>query len=179
MRNVPPTLVFTFHTPLPHRRETAQQLLRQQLSTLLSPILHHPNIQLQSAPGEKPQLAPPFSAIGISISHAPGRTLLAINPHGPVGIDIIHLDPNINWQQLAPHYFSPQTIEHILSQPASERSAHFHQAWTRLEATLKCHGMPLCEWHPAIEPLYQQTQHTHLSLPNNWIGCLTWGNRNR
>jgi 4'-phosphopantetheinyl transferase len=54
--------------------------------------------------------------------------------------------------------------------PAPQRQAAFARAWSSHEACLKCLGMPLQEWSPALATRMRSCRLVEIALPSNYIG---------
>jgi 4'-phosphopantetheinyl transferase len=48
----------------------------------------------------------------------------------------------------------------------------FAREWTRAEACLKCHGLPLQEWSDALERRLKDCHLFALELPDGFVGTL-------
>lgn len=160
-------------------RESARRLVRRALCSLLGEYLACPaqDIRLISTPGQPIRLDRTGTRIGLSISHEPGLSLIAINPVGPVGIDLIRLtaittlDDEI--PRLAQDYLGPEIAAQLAALPLDERATGFANAWTRLEAGLKCLNKGLEEWSPALQRAVQNCHSRPLQLPTGYVGSLT------
>jgi hypothetical protein len=112
-----------------------------------------------------PEIAAPFLAATrvapgagrASISHAQTHSLLAWCQRGRIGIDAVSL---YRLADMSPHdvlttaeqYLGPNTAAAIM-QATSDGQARtlFADAWARHEASLKCLGLALDEWSPALQ----------------------------
>ncbi|PKO90290.1 MAG: 4-phosphopantetheinyl transferase [Betaproteobacteria bacterium HGW-Betaproteobacteria-10] len=159
-------------------RAAARQLARHALRDLLGEHLACPaeDIRLISAPGQPIKLDRMGTSIGLSISHEPGLSLIAINPAGAVGIDLIRL-ANIATMgkeifQLAADYLGPASANKLAALPLSAQVNGFAEAWTALEAGLKCLGKSLAEWHPRVQSQLQNCRYFRLQLATGYVGSL-------
>jgi 4'-phosphopantetheinyl transferase len=76
----------------------------------------------------------------ISISHAGGLAVAAICEHGPIGVDVEHIETRRPLLPIAKRFYSPDEHAQLESCSTDERTALFHQWWTRKEAVLKATG---------------------------------------
>lgn len=76
----------------------------------------------------------------ISISHAGGLAVAAICEHGPIGVDVEHIEMRRPLLPIARRFYSPEECAQLEACAADERTALFHQWWTRKEAVLKATG---------------------------------------
>jgi 4'-phosphopantetheinyl transferase len=60
-----------------------------------------------------------------------------------LGIDLEHIRSNLNYEQLAEHFFSLREITELRALPANLRRKSFFNCWTRKEAYLKARGQGL------------------------------------
>lgn len=170
--------VLAIPTPETTLRDIARDRVRQALREALGILLGLPpeHVPLISQPGQAIGLAPPWTNIGLSISHEPGLTLAAIHLRGAVGVDLVHIGQKPawlpDWQSVTRDYLGPHVAERIASQPPDHLAHAFANEWTRAEACLKCHGMPLQEWAPALERRLKGCQLFALDLPSGYMGTL-------
>jgi 4'-phosphopantetheinyl transferase len=132
--------------------------VRQALGELLG--LTPEQIILSSMPGHAPVITIATDGaldqgIGLSISHEAGLSLAAINLHGPIGVDLMRVPQasgSDNWNDLlllARDYLAPACAASLADVAPQLRHTAFAAAWTAHEASLKCRGLALAEWHPA------------------------------
>jgi len=163
-------LVVAIDTPDTPIRDTARQLVRTVLREILG------DVELVSAPGQPIRLARPDSPLSISVSHETGLSVLAIRRSGPVGIDLLRLPDNPDWKAqipvLARDYLGPQIAQRIAHLPPAEQMAHFARAWAEHEASLKCRGLPLEEWSPALVEKLSPCRVRQLVMPTGYIGAI-------
>lgn len=167
--------VLPVKTPETLLRDSARQIVRRALGDALTKILaaKDGSIELLSSPGQPIRLAPPWSHIGISVSHEPGLSLAAVHLGGPVGIDLMRLGAPIAEIELLAHdYLGPAETLAIGTQPVEMRQLAFANAWTRLEARLKCLALPLNEWAPELEAQLATCTVTELAMPSGWIAAV-------
>lgn len=170
--------VLPVKTPETLLRDSARQIVRRALGDALTKILaaKDGSIELLSSPGQPIRLAPPWSHIGISVSHEPGLSLAAVHLGGPVGIDLMRLGAPIAEIELLAHdYLGPAETLAIGTQPVEMRQLAFANAWTRLEARLKCLALPLNEWAPELETQLATCTVTELAMPSGWIAAVATG----
>ena len=153
-------------------RDAARQQVRQVLRELLG------DEPLVSTPGQAIRVARPGSKIGISVSHEARLSLVAVNFAGPVGIDLMRPLASADWHEqiptLAHDYLGPRVAQHLASFPAAEQIRYFAEAWTQHEARLKCFGLGLEEWHPALAERLSACRVEPLTLPGGYIGAVAY-----
>ena len=162
----------TAETPL---RESARRIVRAALREVLASLLPAPSesLALISVPGQPIRLAPPWSDIGLSVSHEAALSLLAINLDGPVGVDLLRIAAiPADIDVVARDYLGPDTARTLAMLPAGQRPQHFARAWTRFEARLKCQALELREWTPELAERLATCSVAELALPAGWIGAV-------
>ncbi len=170
--------VLAVKTPETLLRDSARKIVRRTLHNALTELLaaKKGSVALISAPGQPIRLAPPWSHIGISVSHEPGLSLAAVHLGGPVGIDLMRLGaPIADIELLAHDYLGLAETLAFGTQPAEMRQLAFANAWTRLEARLKCLALPLNEWAPELETQLATCTVTELAMPSGWIAAVATG----
>ena len=140
--------------PLTANRPDARLAIRHALQSTVAALLDQPlsSITLLSSPGQPVQLLAPGANLHVAISHMPGLSIAAICSHGSVGVDVMATPTQDlpNWAQLAHDYLGPLVKKALQHTPSAQRPAAFAQAWVSLEARLKCLGLGLTEWTPAL-----------------------------
>ena len=159
-------------------RDAARAQMRDALREVLSLQLGcaPESVVLQSIPGQPLRVEQPVHGqnVGLSISHEAGLSVAALRHNGPVGVDIIRIAPAFDWQAVACDYLGPQVVRRIASLPESEQPLAFAREWTRLEAGLKCLGLALQEWNPALEQRLANCCLMALDLPPGLCGAVAW-----
>lgn len=175
-------VVMAIATPEPHRRDLARSMIRAELCTTLAEMLGCAKnaIQLISQPGHPIRLAPPWSHVGISVSHESGLSVVAIHLGGAVGIDLLRLgQPLPDIPALSRDYLGPVASMALASLASERQQAAFALAWCRFEAKLKCLGLPLNEWNLALENRLAACSLTDLPMPEDWFGAIATANERR
>jgi 4'-phosphopantetheinyl transferase len=172
-------LVISVETPDSPLRDTARTQVRGALREVLGLQLGcaPEAVNLLSVPGQALRVELPghtISAIGLSASHEAGFSVAAIRQGGPVGIDIMRIAPAFDWQAVARDYLGPQAWHRIASQPELDQPQAFACEWTRLEAGLKCLGIGLQEWCPALAKRLEGCRLMALDLPAGRCGAVAW-----
>ena len=172
-------LVISVATPDSTLRGTARTQVRSALREVLGLQLGcaPEAVNLQSVTGQPLCVELPghdISAISLSASHEAGLSVAAIRRHGPVGIDIMRIAPAFDWQAVARDYLEPQAWHRIASQPEPDQPQAFAREWTRLEAGLKCLGIGLQEWCPALAQRLEGCNLMALDLPAGLCGTVSW-----
>lgn len=171
--------VLALATPQTTQRDAARLLVRTALRQILAQKLACPpaEIHLLSIAGQGLRLAGQ-SNVGISVSHESGLSLIGLHRSGPIGIDLLRLPETPEWQaeipRLASDYLGPEMSTTLARQPDTVRVRCFAQAWTHLEAGLKCLGCGLEEWTPNRQQALQNCQCRPLSLPAGFVGSVAW-----
>lgn len=163
-------------TPVTTDRTVARTLVRHAVRQTLGEFLDQPaaSVALVSRPGEALAVDSSPVPLGLSLSHAPGLSIAAICRGAGVGIDVMHLqvgvEANPDWAHVARDYLGPQVTTVLHATSAAERAVAFVTAWTRFEACLKCLGLALTEWSPALEKLLATCQVSTLDFAENLSG---------
>ena len=174
----PQLLIAAVDTEKTAKRETVRQLVRRVLQEILSQRLGcaREEIQWLASPGQPLQLAAPHQQIGLSFSHEAGCSLIAINLAGPVGIDLLLQSENPAWQdeipQLAADYLGPQVAAQLNRSTAASQTRQFAIAWAAHEARLKCLGLALSEWTPALGEQLAHCRTQALALSPNYLAAV-------
>ena len=79
----------------------------------------------------------------VSVSHGGGLAVAAVCDHGPIGVDVEHVDSRRQLLAIARRFFAEEEHAHLERCSLDERTALFHQWWTRKEAVLKATGVGL------------------------------------
>lgn len=162
-------------TPQTNLRGQARELVRDALRASLGKLLGcaPEAVPLDIRPGQAPVLMLPTTSIHLSISHEPGLSLAAILVGGRIGIDLMALDEASlpDQEALARDYLGPQAATALHGATTPQRQAAFARLWTAHEACLKCLGLPLQEWSPALARQMARCRIAELRLPANYIGA--------
>lgn len=177
-RAIPEVRVFAVTTAADATRAIARQLVRARLWRALDPagggVLMPP--LLRAFAGQAPRLAPPYQAIGVSISHARGLSLLALREGGAIGVDLMRDDETPGeLLAIARDYLGPDATRALAALPPTRRATAFAVAWTSFEARLKCLGLPLREWTPAVEQAIAACPTRPLCVPAGWTAAVAVG----
>ena len=170
--------VISVATPATHDRLLARQLIRNALRTLVGKFLDRPaaSIALVSHPGQGISLDFSFAQLHLSVSHMPSSSVAAISRRSAIGVDVMHVGGLAgdmpDWAQVALDYLGPAEAAQLLFSSPAHRPAAFAEAWTRHEACLKCFGLELTEWTPALARQLASCQVMGLSLPDHCCGTV-------
>lgn len=171
-------LVISVVTPDSTLREAARAQMRHAVREVLSLQLGcaPESVVLKSIPGQPLRVEhPPHGQnIGLSISHEAGLSVAALRRNGPVGVDILRIAPTVDWQAVACDYLGPQAVRRITGLPEPEQPLAFAREWTRLEAGLKCLGLALQEWNPALGQQLESCRVMELDLSAGLCGAVAW-----
>jgi 4'-phosphopantetheinyl transferase len=90
----------------------------------------------------KPHLAGegPLASMRFSVSHSDDLALLGFARGHKIGVDVERIRPDIDFEDLAARYFSPNDFKKLRSLPANQQREAFYWGWTRKEAYLKGRG---------------------------------------
>jgi 4'-phosphopantetheinyl transferase len=171
-------VVLGVSTPHSAIRNEARKQIRLALHQVLGSLLNRPpeSIQIVSQAGQPLRLSSPDQNIGLSVTHEPGLSLAAINRHGPVGIDLMVISEQsswmADWEGVANDYLGEDARRRIAKEQPAHRIKAFAQEWTRLEASLKCYGLPLIESTPALDRQLKQCCLFELILPAGMVGAV-------
>jgi 4'-phosphopantetheinyl transferase len=171
-------VVIGISTPHSVIRNEARKRIRLALHQVLESLLNRPpeSIQIVSQAGQPLRLPSPDQNIGLSVTHESGLSLAAINRHGPIGIDLMGISEQsswmADWEGVANDYLGEDARRRIAKEQPAHRAKAFAQEWTRLEASLKCYGLPLSESTPALDRQLKQCCLFELSLPAGMVGAV-------
>lgn len=79
----------------------------------------------------------------VSVAHGGGLAVGAVCDHGPIGVDVERVDTRRGLLAIAQRFFGPEEHAALERCGSDERTALFHQWWTRKEAVLKATGIGL------------------------------------
>ncbi|MFZ3127806.1 MAG: 4'-phosphopantetheinyl transferase superfamily protein [Rhodoferax sp.] len=178
LRSTPALAVIRIATPDTEMRHAAREHLRAALRDLLAALLQQPaaTLPLVAQPGQALVLDLSGTSIGLSVSHAPGLSVAAVHRYGPVGVDVMRVGEGAgwmpDWEAVARDYLGPPAQARINQVTPAQRALAFAREWTALEARLKCLGMALTEWTPALQQRLATCTVTALDVPNGWWGTV-------
>ena len=178
LRSLHPMTVLSLTLPDTLSRPVARARIRGAVRQTLAACLDQPvtSIELLARPGYPLTLVVPKIPINLSISHAPGLSVAAIHQSASVGIDLMQVDTDEvdmpDWERVAQDYLGPSARHRLAEASPSRRARHFAQEWTRFEAGLKCLGLALTEWTPALAQRLANCRVVALALPDNYCGAL-------
>lgn len=111
-------------------------------------------IEVCLEPGGKPTLSldPDENPLHFNISHSAEIVAIAF-ARTPVGIDAEKIRSDVDWREIAGHFFSASELQQILDLPSAHQRLEFFRRWTRKEALAKAAGtglqVPLAELRSA------------------------------
>jgi 4'-phosphopantetheinyl transferase len=106
----------------------------------------------------KPALAPESGgdAIRFNLSHSHDIALYAFTRTYEIGIDVEWIRREIEAEQIAERFFSPQEVAALHALPKEQRCYAFFLCWTRKEAYIKARGeglsLPLDQFDVSLTP---------------------------
>ncbi|CAM3744196.1 4'-phosphopantetheinyl transferase superfamily protein [Polaromonas hydrogenivorans] len=170
--------VISVAMPATTDRSLARELVRTALCETLVAYLGPTaaSLKLVSCPGQALRLDCHVAQLSVSLSHAPGFSLAAIGRQGRIGVDVMAADRAVeampDWADVARDYLGPAVTAWLQGLSPVRRPLAFAQAWTRLEACLKCQAMALTEWTPAVALQLAPCSVSALALPENYRGAI-------
>jgi 4'-phosphopantetheinyl transferase len=91
----------------------------------------------------KPELAQGDPALQFNLSTSAEWVMLAFARHRKTGVDIEKVRQDLDWREIASHFFHAREVECIGGLPEAERLDTFFTYWTMKEAFIKAHGVGL------------------------------------
>jgi 4'-phosphopantetheinyl transferase len=107
---------------------------------------------LEKAPSEiefnlnsfgKPEMASGNTALQFNLSTSAEWVMLAFTRHRKTGVDIEKVRQDLDWREVASHFFHAREVECIGGLPERERLDTFFTCWTMKEAFIKARGVGL------------------------------------
>jgi len=96
-----------------------------------------------SSPHGKPSIPDITPDIRFNLSHSGDRAIVAIATACEIGVDVEKVRENVECDQLAERFFSPNEREFIRQLASEQKLSAFFRLWTCKEAFLKAHGAGL------------------------------------
>jgi 4'-phosphopantetheinyl transferase len=120
-------------------------------------LVHEPQaIKFHYSSYGKPSLDDAQTGLQFNLSHSHQMALLAFTRDRDLGVDIEYMRPDVEFEQLAQHFFSPSECAVLLGVAPALRKETFYNCWTRKEAYIKAHGkglsMPLDQFDVTLRP---------------------------
>ena len=116
----------------------------------------------------------------LSISHVDALSIAVVGLPQKLGVDLAHVDQAPHDREallrLTHDYLGPDTAHMLRACPENEWPLAFVKYWARWEAGLKCHGLELQEWTPALQTKVNPCDFLWLDLQPPLVGCLAIGN---
>ncbi|HET8912433.1 MAG TPA: 4'-phosphopantetheinyl transferase superfamily protein [Ktedonobacteraceae bacterium] len=119
---------------------------RGSLRSLLGLYLQQPaaNLIFQYNEHGKPDLLPrAANGLRFNISHSHELALLAFVLDREIGVDLEYQRPNVEFDQIARHSFSPDEQNRLRPLPPNLKQQAFYRCWSRKEAYIKARGKGL------------------------------------
>lgn len=175
-------LMVDSNSPETHNESSRRAVARERVRELL---LRHAGPAITA-----PLLGATSSARGAqrtSISHEKTHSMLAWCDRGCIGIDTVGMQAlaSIGMRDLddmARLYLGPTALpwaDAVGGEPPTRR--RFADAWARHEAQLKCLGLALDEWSPALQTKLAACQTAAVTLPTTdrsssgqWVAWIAW-----
>ena len=122
------------------RYVAARGSLRSLLGTYLR--IEPDRLQFAYSAFGKPYLVgkEPLTSMKFSVSHSDDLALFGFARGHEMGVDVERIRPEIEVEDLAARYFSPNEFKTLRSLPADQQREAFYCGWTRKEAYLKARG---------------------------------------
>ena len=112
----------------------------------------------------KPNLAAPSGELEFNVSHSAGIALFAFCQRRKIGVDVERIRRDLNVQDIAKRFFSPEERQELFRMPATARYKAFFSCWTRKEAFVKALGeglsCPLDSFDVSVAPDEQRIRPT-------------------
>jgi 4'-phosphopantetheinyl transferase len=165
-------------TPAMSNRLLARDLIRTALRETIALFLDQPvaSIALVSRPGQAIEVDSPLARLRVSVSHMPGMSAAAIGRNTAIGLDVMRIESWTQempeWACVARDYLGPQMIACLQGASPMQRPVNFVEAWTHFEACLKCLGLALTEWTPALAQRLTTCRVMVLALPEDCRGAI-------
>ena len=166
------------------QRAAARAALAAELASALG--LPAGDITLSDERGQPPQAqrrdGAALPTIGLSISHEKALSLAAWHRGGPVGVDVLRMTgdmPRAEMDALSQLYLGIERPPAIAkTAPKAIEIRAFALAWAMHEARLKCAGLALLEWTPALDARLAGLHCAELALPawaaTGHVAALAW-----
>jgi 4'-phosphopantetheinyl transferase len=170
--------VISVATPATENRVQARALIRLALRETLAAFFRQPaeTILLDSRPGQAVRIDSAWGGMHVSLSHMAGLSVAAISRVSAIGVDLMQIDTGApemsDWGQVTRDYLGPSVSDLLHNTLPAQRPAAFAEAWTRLEACLKCNGLQLTEWNSELANSLLDCDVLALALPEGWRGSI-------
>ncbi|GHO82908.1 4'-phosphopantetheinyl transferase [Dictyobacter formicarum] len=114
-------------------------------------LLHYnefgkPNLTIDGSP----------SPLYFNLAHSHTTIVYAFTYINHIGIDIEYMRTNVEYEEVAQHYFSPREKEQLQAVPTEQKMQAFFAGWTRKEAYIKARGkglsIPLNSFDVTLQP---------------------------
>lgn len=96
------------------------------------------------------------SPLYFNLSHSHTTIVYAFTYINRIGIDIEYMRTNVEYEELAQHYFSPAEKTQLQAVPGAQKMQAFFAGWTRKEAYIKARGkglsIPLDSFDVTLQP---------------------------
>lgn len=94
--------------------------------------------------------------IRFNVSHSQGLALFVLTLGHDIGVDIEYIRPEMEYDQIAEHFFSDKEVTTLRSLPVEMQAVAFFNCWTRKEAYIKARGeglsLPLHKFDVSLIP---------------------------
>ena len=178
LRDCQAMTVISVATPATGERSLARVLIRTALRETMAMFLDQPAapIALVSRPGQAIGVDSRLARLHVSVSHMPGMSVAAIGRSGAMGLDVMRVEQDAagmsDWARVALDYLGPTVSDTLQRTSPMQRPATFAQAWVHFEARLKCLGLELTEWTPALAQRLATCRVMALALPEDCRGAI-------
>ena len=169
----PPGQPVLIRVATPLSRPAARQALRTALRRILAAWS---NLLPEQLPLQESNRGPVWSGhidshtLDISLAYAEHDGLIGLMLDGLIGVDVMPIQRITEAEAVALHYLGSGTMNAI--QRDVDPPMAFAQAWTGLEARIKCLKRELNEWHMTPEFEASQCSIQNLVLPDNLMVSL-------
>lgn len=120
----------------------------------------------------KPELLHQPAGLNFNLAHSGVWAVLAISRTGAVGVDLERIDPALDYNLLAPKFFSKRENDRLGAVTGLRRRRTFYRLWTCKESVLKLSGVGFSAPATGSE-LSAGTSRFFFPLAKNYLGCLS------
>jgi len=132
-----------------------------------------------------------------NLSHSKDQVIFAVSRKTPLGIDIERIKEDVDYLQVAQHFFSPSEVAGLNVKEGIELRRSFYRCWTTKEAFIKAIGeglsFPLNQFDVSIDPnesaaileirnsndSAERWTIKDLKVPDNYAGALAYRSREK
>jgi 4'-phosphopantetheinyl transferase len=113
------------------------------LRDILARYLHCGSTQLNFYTNDYGKPALEKHQLEFNLSHSGDFALVAVTRERKIGVDVEQLRANIELEDIANRYFSPNEVAELMATQPAQRRAAFFACWSHKEAYIKAQGLGL------------------------------------